>query len=384
MAEQELPSSTSIAPDGRRSKSISPLEYAPPFKNPSRRYLVFFQKALDGLKTLAWVAPLTILIWIYAEREQSIPVTNVTFPIEVRVSDNNRLVTLKDPADHNVVATLSGPRSAVDRAIHDLQAGGSDRALVQIDVDPRRTRPRGEFNLSSGDVIANNLFFVRQGISVRDVSPTNLRVEIDDYEIQEVPVRPPDNLPTVKDVRFAPGAVKVKAPSSVWRAIEQGNKKPYVIGDLSKLAESAQPGPHTVKFVPVIWPGAREHVTIARPTIEATFEVQRQEKKAQLPSVPVYTKGPPSFDDKYKVELQLPGGAKTLSQVPVVGPPDTIDKLLNGELTATADIQPALTGAPGTTRTAAVKFDLPDGVRFDGDPEKFQVPYTLVERNANP
>jgi hypothetical protein len=380
MPDQELPSSASIAPDGRRGRRLSPLDYAPPEKLPH-----FLKKTLDGLKTLAWVAPLTILIWIYAEREQSIPVTNVTFPIEVRVSDSNRLVTLKDPADHNVVATLSGPRSAVDRAIHDLQAGGSDRALVQIDVDPKRTRPRGEFNLSSGDVIANHPFFVRQGISVRDVSPTSLRVEIDDYEIQEVPVRLPDNLPTVKDVRFVPRVVKVRAPSSVWQAMKQANKEPYAIGDISKLAEINQPGPHAgVNFVPVIWPSPQEHVTIVPRTVQATFEVQRQEKKAQLPSVPVYTKAPPSFDDKYKVELQLPGGAKTLSQVPVVGPPDTIDKLLNGELTATADIQPALTGAPGTTRTAAVKFDLPDGVRFDGDPEKFQVPYTLVERSANP
>src|SRR5690242_1264927 len=38
-------------------------------------------------KTMAWVVPLTILIWVYAEREQRDTDPGVTFPIDVRSSD---------------------------------------------------------------------------------------------------------------------------------------------------------------------------------------------------------------------------------------------------------------------------------------------------------
>ena len=49
----------------------------------------------SGLRSLLWVAPLTVLIWIYAEREQIITTdTPLYIPIQVVSTDPDRVVTL--------------------------------------------------------------------------------------------------------------------------------------------------------------------------------------------------------------------------------------------------------------------------------------------------
>src|SRR5688500_925653 len=47
------------------------------------------EQLLSSLRALAWVAPLTLLIWIYAEREQQLPGT-ARFQIVVKSADPNQ------------------------------------------------------------------------------------------------------------------------------------------------------------------------------------------------------------------------------------------------------------------------------------------------------
>src|SRR3982750_1628129 len=150
MPESPLSSSTR---SGRHAAVGAALDYA----HPAQR-VPLGQKTVDVLKTLAWVAPLTILIWIYAEREQSIPVSGVSFPIEVRTTDPTRLVTLRDPADHNVVATLLGPRTSVERVMRELQAGGAEHPAVQITIENFKER-KGEYRRQMADVLSRNPIF---------------------------------------------------------------------------------------------------------------------------------------------------------------------------------------------------------------------------------
>src|SRR5213595_2181335 len=54
------------------------------------------EQLISGLRSLIWVAPLTVLIWIYAEREQIITTpTPLYIPIQVVSTDPDRVVTLK-------------------------------------------------------------------------------------------------------------------------------------------------------------------------------------------------------------------------------------------------------------------------------------------------
>src|SRR4051812_35414680 len=51
------------------------------------------EQLLAGLKQLMLVAPLTLLIWVYAEREQQVPARGLQFAVEVR--SNNPKVDVR-------------------------------------------------------------------------------------------------------------------------------------------------------------------------------------------------------------------------------------------------------------------------------------------------
>src|SRR4051794_8615574 len=55
-------------------------------------------RVVGSLRTLLWVAPLTLLIWVYAEREQTASVANVKVGIDVTSTDPGTLVTLAPKA----------------------------------------------------------------------------------------------------------------------------------------------------------------------------------------------------------------------------------------------------------------------------------------------
>src|SRR5688572_18150053 len=51
------------------------------------------EQLLSSLKALAWVAPLTLLIWIYAEREQQVPGTS-RIKIVVKSADETQVARI--------------------------------------------------------------------------------------------------------------------------------------------------------------------------------------------------------------------------------------------------------------------------------------------------
>src|SRR5947209_11284253 len=60
------------------------------------------QRSRGGaFKTFLWVAPLTALIWIYAEREQ-LDKTEATVKVKLVSRFSDRLVTTRDPPERKV------------------------------------------------------------------------------------------------------------------------------------------------------------------------------------------------------------------------------------------------------------------------------------------
>jgi len=70
----------------------SPLSYYTSAAKRSFRDAFGRQQLVDALKAFLWVAPLTILIWIYAEREQLSTQKNFPVPVEVRSADPQEVV----------------------------------------------------------------------------------------------------------------------------------------------------------------------------------------------------------------------------------------------------------------------------------------------------
>src|SRR3954447_8679042 len=120
-------------------KKPRPLDYAPPLTVRERvgRYLPSGEQSVNFLKNLVWVVPLTLLIWIYAEREQTVTLPTEPVSIDVRTNDHNRLVDLRFPQDKNIIVELSGPRARIDRVRELLQPNPEGGAAVQIYIDPQ-------------------------------------------------------------------------------------------------------------------------------------------------------------------------------------------------------------------------------------------------------
>src|SRR5204862_8309537 len=88
------------------------------------------------LRSLLWVAPLTLLIWIYAEREQQIPGT-ARFQIAIKSADPTQVASVANANDQNVTATLKGPKARLDEAKERLDPRSSS-GPVQILIDGNR------------------------------------------------------------------------------------------------------------------------------------------------------------------------------------------------------------------------------------------------------
>jgi hypothetical protein len=336
---------------------------------------VLLDRAIDFAKTFAWVAPFTILIWIYAEREQ-ITQQGVPFPIEVRAADGSRIVTLKDPSDHNIIVNLTGPRTTLDR-VRDFQIGGPNGAPLQIYLEDARKLPKGEYTFSAARYIANNPIFTRMGISVKDINPSVLRVVIDDLETRELTVKAPANIPNLQDVSFIPATVKVRAPSRVFE--EADPSRLFVEADLLKQDILKQPGHHDVQGIAITPAFKGEQINLDPRTIAASIEIKKIEAEWTLESVPVWPFAPPKLSDRYKVVYK----SSTIPNVHVVGPPDKIEALKNGDyrVVAQLEITDEDEQSPTKDRRKRLRFtNLPPGVAVTNDPEQYTITYSLVDR----
>lgn len=364
------PGISSSAPPDASTSAPSAKPHAEPA--PRRRRVPASEKLVDFLKTLSWVAPLTILIWIYAEREQSLSLSGVSFPIEVRTTDGSRIVKLLEPSDYKVIVTLSGPRSNVERVSRELQTGASDRAAVQIFIDPKL--PRGDNPLETARYIANNPVFTREGISVKEISPRTLRVDIDDFEVRTLEVKVPPNLPNVQDVRFIPATVKVKAPSRVFT---DSKGALFVTADLAKLDVLNQPGHHDLAGIPVTPAFKGERVDVEPQAVSVSLEVMKPKADTEVEGIAIFPRGPLPVLNGYKIDVK----PLIVPRIRVQGPPDQIKRLENKELSPIAVLDLTSKDAESGGGERSLRFEFPPDakdVKVVSDP--FFVTFTLTER----
>src|SRR5947208_9024563 len=78
---------------------------------------------IEGAKNLAWVGPLTLLIWVWAEREQTQEIGLNDVPVQVTSSDPSRYIEFAQPVQNKVTLRLKGPQATLDRVRERLTSG---------------------------------------------------------------------------------------------------------------------------------------------------------------------------------------------------------------------------------------------------------------------
>jgi hypothetical protein len=341
----------------------------------------------SSLKTLAWVVPLTLLIWVYAEREQLYKEPTVPIPINVVIGDPNRIVTLLHPSDKMILADLEGPRARIDGVRNEFSRGGGVESL-EIDINRLQLAP-GRHELRTRELVASQPLFRENGIVVTNCQPPTLHVMVDGYRTLDVPVDAPPNVTNlVGKPIFEPAKVKVRAPSDdLTRA---GNFK--IFADLASVPELQSPGSHAginVRVYSDVLTGP--NVSIAPGSVKATVDVRQADETYEVPFMAIWPVMPMSMQKQFRVE-----GPNTIESVTVIGPPDKIALLRaameNPEATTyyavlevQGDDRPPEGQAAGPTRTRQLNFEagLPPGVRVAPEDAQRTVDFKLVRRSPD-
>lgn len=325
------------------------------------------EQILSGLRQLAWVAPLTVLIWVWAEREQQVDQSNVRFKIEVTCSNAKIDVRLREPADGYVSVDLLGSRNRIEEL---RRSAGGDR-VIQFEVPGDRKPGEHQFNLAA---IANRdpQF---EGMSVTNGSPSLISVFIDPIEEFVVPVRVRNEDQELFDgVVFDPPKVRVRMPLAEKNKVEQSQGSQLVaVADLSVVTDRTPGRKQQVTGVRTFVPGAdANQVTIDPGTITVSLSAIERAKERLIGSVSVLQTVAPKLAEGTKIQFE----DVKLFDVRVIGPKEIIDSLNESDVVAQVMIDSRDVGKGRLTKQ--VHFSLPEGVKVHPEDAKRTVEVTVT------
>ena len=148
------------------------------------RHTFSLASLLNALKSLIWVAPLSAIIWIYAEQAET-DQQPFTISVSVHSRDSSRVVRLVTPSDGKLNVELGGTNPSLEKIREILAATPS----LQIDVPDAVLATTGDHSIPAA--VINDLDLFRgNGITVNSVLPRNLTINVDAQHDVLVEVKP--------------------------------------------------------------------------------------------------------------------------------------------------------------------------------------------------
>lgn len=318
------------------------------------------------VKTLLWVVPLTLLIWIYAERQQQ-DEAEITMPVEIVSTDPTKVFSIQSPASKNIVVKVRGPKAALEtarRAFDPLSGNqpgkisfqGSAGAKTSIKAD----RIREDKRLSDA------------GITVESVKPDEIEVWVDQLVEADYPIQVSEQLRSGRISTFKPDKVKLRGPARILNNPSAPLRvEADVAAQLNKFPPSDQP--IKLKDVKLNLIGADNANITMTPTVADAEVTPVKAKEATLGVVRVMIAASKSTLDRYVIEI--PTG-ETIPNVLVSGPEEVIDKM-TGEGTSApiALLEIPSIISEGETEVP-IRYDLPPGVELKDDRTKLRIRVT--------
>jgi hypothetical protein len=325
------------------------------------------EHVVSNLKTLMWVAPLTVLIWVYAEREQTAREEDVALILAIRSEEPGRIVTLlRGESDNVVYVNLRGPRSRLEA----VKANLSRPLPVTVD----RNANLGSQDLRLQLLVPNAPLFQDNGVEVTNVRPSSIPIHVDqevEHEI-DITLREQDE-EYITSAVFTPRSVKVRGPRLAFD--QAGGVRVYA--DISSLPGARQPGEQQGR-VPLELSTDNDLMRLNPNTAEAVLEVRQGDIEGELRSVPVWWGGPPNITNDYAVETD-----EFIKNVRIIGPAEQIARLEN-ETASPPPIAVLWVGREdlpaGTDRQKPLEWRMPPGVRVRD--ENQPVGFRLVPKDG--
>jgi hypothetical protein len=309
------------------------------------------QNVISFSKAMAWVVPLTLLIWVYAETAQDVPRSNVQMPIELRSNDPKLTVKLVKPyPDKFIVCDLEGPSSNLEHFTDQLSP--TDPLIINIDTSKL---PPGENSMPTKGMIIDNPRLKAYGISVNKSEPDVLTFDVDQLDERSATVTAPTGIPTLKSATFDPPTIRVSGPKHELDAAET-NGELTVVADITSLSVLSSPGQHEVSNVNL---RQVDDLNYSRDKVRATLVVTDPDVPYTLSNVPVLlTASYPVLRDN-----AVTWDASYSAGINVIGPPDKIAQLKAGQVNPYLELKIASTDVSNPRPIQLQLRDLPEGVR---------------------
>jgi YbbR domain-containing protein len=334
------------------------------------------ERLVSVLRIMVWVVPLTILIWIWAEREQvlypnSPNVTNV--PVTIR--SDRMYVEPATPGRQTVNLKISGPQEAID-GVRESLSNGNNRGLV-IDLGNSVAVGDGQ-PVNVVEHIQNMELFKKAGVTIEESQPGDLLVNVDQADRREVPVEvsPADQKKLTGPPVFSPPTVAVSGPKKL---LDSAQLKVFAV--LAGNSEMDVSGEHDFKSVPVQLPAGFERVRVAPAQVNARITVRSPNESFTIhDGIPIVISAPTSVTDSWKISI-LPDAA--ISDVTVTGPPEQIDLIRKGTffVKAALDISNDDIARP---EPKTLTYTLPEGVLPTEETKRRTVEFKAVKRPDGP
>jgi hypothetical protein len=333
--------------------------------NSIRRFFSSREKVTEQIKTMLWVIPITLVIWVYAEREQVVvPVApNVSaVPITLRIADNLTFEPLGVGDTGPMVSLqLTGPQQALER-VRELLTTRIPHGLT-IDMGTLPVSNSEPVNLL--DHIANQEVFKSNCVSVMKVTPENIYVRVERKIKKDLPVLIPPEIDTLtSDTHFTPPVVTVSGPESLLGA----DCKVYA--NLTPSQVPKKPGSYALPAISLKLPNSK--LQTDPPQVSGNLVVRDADVTFDIPRMYIYTKSPATM--KNYVVLSNDG---TIDDTHVTGPADKIKLLQDGTFTPEADLV-VLPSDPAGSKPLI--YVLPEGVTVVADDLRRQVDFTLAAK----
>ncbi len=283
--------------------------------------------------TLALVIPLTLLIWVWAEREQNVPSEKMLFIVDVRSGDPTKTMTIvRDGATSEAITVeLTGPRSGLDSIRETINKDASKQRLTVEVAASEAFEPSSEpYRITIGSRLNQQKIFESNGVTVKETEPATAQVIVDRVVERELEVKlRPDLASRVESAEFDPKSVKVRGPERVISQLETAGK---LVAELELNSQSqimsAQPGTNIVLAQERIRPIVGTGVSLVTNQITSGKLKMSQDERGVIKSMVVFVAKPAGLESQYSVSVT----PLTLSNVPVIGPIDVLKRLEADEI----------------------------------------------------
>lgn len=324
----------------------------------------------EQIKTLLWVIPITLVIWIYAEREQVV-VPNGPNVSGVRVSirpiDGLSIEVLGFAESTPTISLqLTGPQQALERVREQL----TTRIPLGVNIELGNIGVGNSQPINLLDHLASQDVFKLNGVSVMKVQPENLYVNVERKIKKELPVLIPPDIDTLTpETHFTPATISVSGPESLVNSSDF-----RAFANLSSAQVPKKPGPYTLAAVPVKLSLSSDKLQIDPPQVRADLLVRNPDVPFDIRGMYIYVKSPVAMLTKY--DITLPNG-ETIDETHVTGPADKIKLLEDHTFTP----QAVLEILPDDVQTRKqLTYILPEGVTVTPEDQKRQFDYTLTRK----